>query len=51
MKRSSKSLLGRTYDYNYVNSKLSLPCLAEECKCCLFSNFFDNYDDEIKIKL
>ena len=51
MKRSSKQCLGRTYDYNYVNannSKQSLPCPAEGCKCGFFSKIFDSYDDEIK---
>ena len=49
--RTSKSFLGRTYDYHYVNSnnpKPSLPCPALRCTCGLFSTNFDHYDDEIK---
>ena len=41
--RTIQSWLGRTYDYNYVNSnnsKPSLPCPALGRTCGLFPNFF-----------
>ena len=47
-------MLGRTYDYNYVNSnnpKPSLPCPTLACTCGLFSICFDHYDDDIEKKL
>ena len=54
MERSIKSFLGRTCNYNYVNSNNSNPSLlypAKGCKYGLFSNFFDTYDEEINKKL
>ena len=32
-------------------SKISLPCPAPGCKCNIFSNIFDNYEDKIKHEL
>ena len=48
--RIGKLWLGRTYDYNYVNSnnsKPSLPCPAPGCTCGVFSKIVDHYDNDI----
>ena len=49
--RLRKKILGNYVIDDIEFSKISLPCPAPGCKCIIFSQIFDKFEDEIKLEL